>query len=348
MVFMSPRAMSATRTLASVVVVATFVVFFIRGPNHSQGRPPAARCAAETMGAVIDVPAAVLAMAARGPEWAGWVDRLPRLTRSYLDDWELRADGEPTHGFCSIVLPVRTRGGVPCILKISFPSAESEHEHLALRRWDGDGAVRLLRADPPRRALVLERLHRRNLTELTDIEACRVVAGLYRRIHVPALPQLRTLTSYVERCTTDLAALSRKAPVPRRQVEQAIALGRDLVADRASSGSIIHGDLHYENVLAADREPWLVIDPNPMNGDPHYELAPMLWNRWGELAGDVRGGVRRRFHTLVDAADLAEDRARAWVVVRMVHNAMWELNDRPRPDPMWLTVCVAVAKAVQD
>ena len=34
-------------------------------------------------------------------------------------------------------------------------------------------------------------------------------------------------------------------------VEQALSLGRDLVADPASVGRIIHGDLHYENVLAA-------------------------------------------------------------------------------------------------
>jgi streptomycin 6-kinase len=152
----------------------------------------------------------------------------------------------------------------------------------------------------------------------------------------------------VERWTADLGALPHSAPVRRRLVEQAIALGRDLVADPASIGTVIHGDLHYENVLAADREPWLAIAPKPMNGDPHYEVAPMLWNRWDELAGDIRGGVRRRFYALVDAARLAEDRARAWVVVRMVHNAMWELNDGPEPDPAWLTKCVAIAKAVQD
>jgi streptomycin 6-kinase len=300
------------------------------------------------MGPVIDLPDAVQAMAARGPEWATWVDRLPKLVQSQLDDWNLIPEGAPTHGYCSVVLPARTPDGVAAVLKVAFPDDESEHEHLALRRWGGDGAVRLLAAEPHRRALLLERLHERNLNDLWDVEACEVVASLYQRIHVPALPRVRSLVDYVERWTTELSALPRSAPLPRRLVEQAIALGRDFVADPASTGTLIHGDLHYENVLAADREPWLVIDPKPVNGDPHYEIAPMLWNRWDELAGDTRDGVRRRFHTLVDAAGLADDRARAWVVVRMVHNAMWELNDGGEPDRDWLTMCVAIAKAVQD
>ena len=140
---------------------------------------------------------------------------------------------------------------------------------------------------------------------------------------------------------------------PRRLVEQAIALGRDLGADRAVPPRLIHTDLHYGNVLAhassdTGRERWLAIDPKPVNGDPHYEIAPMLWNRFEELAGDVRDGVRRRFWTLVDAAGFDEDRARAWVVVRMVHNAMWAVQDGPQAEPAWLTTCIALAKAVQD
>jgi streptomycin 6-kinase len=168
---------------------------------------------------------------------------------------------------------------------------------------------------------------------------------------VPAPPQLRPLTSYVGLWTQQLAELPRDAPVPQRLVQQAVSLGRDLVADEGSVGVMIHSDLHYENVLAADREPWLVIDPKPVSGDPHYEPAPMLWNRWDEAvaSGDVRAAVRRRFHTLVDTAHLDEDRARDWVVVRMLHNAMWELEDHPQaPDHDYLTMCIAVAKAVQD
>jgi streptomycin 6-kinase len=245
-------------------------------------------------------------------------------------------------------VPVVTRDGVRAVLKLHEDvEDESEFEHLALQHWHGDGTVLLLRADPRRWAMLLERLHTRDLTSVDDLEACEVVAGLYPRIHVPALPQLRTVTSYVERWTTDLEALPSDAPIPRRMREQCVALTRDLVADPASVGVIIHGDLHYENVLAADREPWLVIDPKPMSGDPHYEIAPMLWNRFDELGDNLRDGIRRRFHTIVDAAGLDEERARDWVVVRMIHNASWNVIDGD-PDEEYLTMCFTIAKAVQD
>ncbi len=72
--------------------------------------------------------------------------------------------------------------------------------------------------------MLLERLEQRNLNELWDIEACEIVAGLYGRLHVPALPRLRSLAEHTERCTADLTRLPRGAPVPRRLVEQAITL----------------------------------------------------------------------------------------------------------------------------
>jgi streptomycin 6-kinase len=81
----------------------------------------------------------------------------------------------------------------------------------------------------------------------------------------------------------------------------------------------------------------------------------MLWNRFDEYGGDVRDGVRRRFHTLVDTAGLDEARARDWVVVRMVVNANWSIEDARRMDrPLdadereWITRCIAITKAVQD
>ena len=100
---------------------------------------------------------------------------------------------------------MRTTSNRPAVLKVSFPDDESEHEHLALQHWHGHGAVQLLRADPHRRAMLLERLHPERLTEVWDLEACEVVAGLYAQLHVPAIPQLRPLTDFVDRWADEMA-----------------------------------------------------------------------------------------------------------------------------------------------
>lgn len=306
------------------------------------------------------VPDALAARAALGPDRAHWLTRLPRLTRDLLQEWDCRPDGPAWHGHCSLVLPVRTAAGVRAVLKVGFDGdEESVHEALVLQHWNGDGAVRLLTADPRRRALLLERLTAEagapvDLGQEWDLAACEIVAGLYRRLHRPALPHLARLTDRVDRWLADLAAAPRDLPVPRRFVEQALHVGADLTRD-AGPAVLLHGDLHYANVLAAERAPWLAIDPKPLAGEAAWEPAPMLWNRWEDLAGDVRGGLRRRFHTLVDAADLDEGRARDWVVVRMVLNAHWAVadaqaagRDLTADERAWISRCIALVKAVQD
>lgn len=306
------------------------------------------------------IPSGLLAYADRGPDWVAWLDRLPGVVRDLLDEWELAADGEATHGYASLVLPVVTPDAAQAVLKVGFPDRESEHEALALQRWHGDGAVRLLRADPRRRALLLERLSSEDLGEHWDVQACEIIGGLYARLHVPAAPQLRTLSWYADQVAGRLAALPPGTPLPPRFVDQARSLAVSFAADEATDGTLIHTDLHYGNVLSADRAEdeageggsWLAIDPKPLSGDPHYEVAPLLWNRFGELAGRVREGVRERFFAAVDAAGLEEERARDWVVVRMLDLARQRLEDPPgvvrqTPTADLLTMCVTIAKAVQ-
>lgn len=309
----------------------------------------------------LTVPPRLDAQRALGPEWADWLDRLPRLASEISEEWGLAFEGPLWHGYCSLVAPVGTTRGRPAVLKIGLPDEESEHEHLALQRWRGRGAVRLLRADPGRRALLLERLERTDLSEHWDEEACRIVAGLYPLLHVPVMPQLRAQSTYVARWAAALARDARAVPVPRRLVEQTVSLARDLCAEPATA--VIHADLHYGNVLLADRdgEPtWVAIDPKPANGDPPYEVEPMLRNRFEEYAapgafGTVRDGIRRRFHTLVDAAGFDEHRTRDWVIVRSALNAHWAYADAVRlgrpltaEDRDHITCCITVAKAVQD
>ena len=301
----------------------------------------------------VDIPEGLLVVGSRGPDWAAWLDRLPKLTRELLDEWDLRVDGTAFYGNCALVVPVTTADGQSAVLKVQFPHWEAETEHLALRAWGGNGAVLLLRADPRRFALLLERLESRDLTTVDALDACEIVGSTYKRLHVPAGPQYRTLSGELTRWLERFRQLPASAPVPHRYVEQAISLAEDFVADPATDGRLIHTDLHYENMLAADREPWLVIDPKPLSGDPHFEVAPLIWNRWDEVvaSGDLRFAVRQRFYTAIDAAGLDEDRARDWVIVRQMLNVLWTLEgaggDESLPQD-WLTRNIAIVKAIQD
>lgn len=308
----------------------------------------------------VALPPGLLDQRGLGEDWGRWLDRLPRLTDDLLAEWHLRPTGDPLHGYCSLVVPVSAADGGPAALKISFDGdEESLHEGLALQHWAGRGAVRLLRADPRRRALLLDWLPGPDLGDAWDVEACEAVGDLYARLHIPALPQLARLASFVEQWLRDLEELGRDIPVPRRYVEQALSLGPDLLAS-AGDPVVVHGDLHYANVMADAAGEWVAIDPKPMAGDPHYEPAPMLWNRMDELSGPgaggtLRDGLRRRFHAVVDAAGLDEARARDWVVVRMVLNAGWAVQDARQADRRlsadeqdWITCCIAITKAVQE
>lgn len=306
----------------------------------------------------MQMPPELMARAGLGVVWADWLATLPKLIDALLEEWELRAQGPVWHGYCSVAIPVRTASRQAAVLKVALPDEESEPEAVALQRWQGRGAVRLLRADPGRRALLLERLARTDLTEHWDEQACEIVGGLYPQLHVPVMPQLPSQGARVRRWAEELRADARSVPIPRRMVDQALALARDLTAE--PDRCVLHGDLHYANVLLDSRdgeERWVAIDPKPANGDPGYELEPMLRNRFEEYGevGSVRDGVRRRFHTLIDTAELDEDRARDWVIVRSVLNAHWTHRDAVRAgrelapaEKTQLTRAITVAKAVQE
>jgi streptomycin 6-kinase len=303
---------------------------------------------------VVDVPAALRSQVEGRPAWADWLARAPRLSDDLISDWGLRIDGPTLAGNCAMVVPVRTDDDRAGVLKIGWPHWEAETEHLALRAWQGHGAVELWRADPRRFALLLERARPdRDLHALDVLEACEVVARLYGRLHRPPLPQPRRLTELCREWADRLPPLLEANLISRRFVSQGERLMRDFAADPDTDAALIHSDLHFFNVLAAEREPWLVIDPKPLTGDPAYEVAPLLWNRWQEAMSAVspRQALLDRLFTVVDVAGLDEDRVRDWVVVREVCNVLWTYEEHVRDGaPIqhdWVTAATTILKAVQ-
>lgn len=283
-----------------------------------------------------------------------WLHGLPSLLEDLLDEWELEPIGRSTSGSCSVAVPVRLRGadraqaGVSgeAVLKVSWPHPEAATEALALQVWNGHGAVRLLRADPARFALLLERLHTRDLTRVDIDEACGVIGDLLATLRKPGHARTPSLTAYAERQAVEL----RTAPpvIPRRYLDQAAALASELLRRPPAEFRLLHTDLHYENVLAAYRAPWLAIDPKPMSGDPAFEVAPALWNRADELGtgSQIRWSLRRRLEIICERAEIDEGRARAWAIVREADNAL-SLADVPGAHDR-ISLAVMIIKAMND
>ena len=135
--------------------------------------------------------------------------------------------------------------------------------------------------------------------------------------------------------------------IPRRFIERATHLAADLTGQPDCDGTLLHTDLHFGNVLAGSREPWLAIDPKPMAGHPGWELQPVLRNRVAELGtgSTFRYLVRRRFEIVCDAAGIDEDAARAWTILNSVIQASWSSL---AGEPEHVTLHLALAKALED
>ncbi len=248
-----------------------------------------------------------------------WVATLPELAAEFCARWRLTPDGDLLHGFVAVVLPVRRADGTAAALKLTWQDTETEHEALALELWAGRGVVRLLDHDDERGALLLERLdHTRSLMTAPLDVAVRVTGELLRDLRVPAPPQVGRIG--FRDFAADNAALGH--PVPKPLLDAAVALARDLAAE--AGRTLVNGDLHYGNVLAGDRAPWLMIDPKPLAGDPEFCVLPLLWNRFPEMDG--HRGTWDRLRVLADVAGLDVDRARAWGIVRAVESELWALR----------------------
>lgn len=302
------------------------------------------------MGAPVTIPAGWAAVG--GDARQRWVAGLPGLIESTLQRWHLTPDGEPCTGMTALVVPVRDADEVRRAVKFSFVEDDNAGEIPTLRLWAGRGAATLLRADPPRGVLLLEWLGEPLQDWWNAEEATQVAAGLYRDLHRPAVPQLPDGHALVRGWLAELASLGRRAPAPPRLVAWALRAGGELAA--APGTHIVHGDLHYLNVLRRG-DGWAAIDPKGFNADPCLEPVPLMWNRWADLeaSGDVGEALRERFYTIVDTAGLDERRTRDWIVTRCMINVGWQAAEGAPPggglgDPEeWITRNVTVAKAMQ-
>jgi streptomycin 6-kinase len=274
-----------------------------------------------------------------------WLSSLPGLIQGRLEHWELAVDlaagALPWHGHGGVVVPVRRTDGTPAALKIAFPHDEARMERHALALWGGSGAVRLLESDAGTCAMLLERLNAGCSLETLPLDQAAASWGsTMRQLGLvpddrPQWQEFDHIAGRAEQWSDDLPAdwEQQGRPFPRWLLEAALEVcqTRGAVGRRSGRDVLVHTDLHFLNILARPQansgalpdQVFVAIDPQPMIGEPEFAVAPLLWNRLGDLPrSDPAGGLRRRCQDFSAAAGLDAEAARQWAVAREVENAL--------------------------
>jgi streptomycin 6-kinase len=264
-----------------------------------------------------------------------WLRALPALAMEVTSEWELQL-GDPylPGGRCAWVAPARNTAGEELVLKLGWRHREAEHEAEGLWHWNGDGAVRCFatRRLDTTTALLLERCApgRPLGKSVPEPEQDEIIAGLLRRLWARAPHVGRPFSSLEEMCqewadSFELAYAGDERRLDAGLAREAVETLRTLPAS-ATRQVLLCTDLHAGNVLAARREPWLMIDPKPIIGDPAFDPVQHMLNCDARLSADPAGLAQR----MAGLLELDPERVRRWLFARCAQES---LHDRTMREP---------------
>ena len=285
-------------------------------------------------GVALTVPKRLAANCGKTPERAAWLKRLPSTLGDLQQRWSLSL-GAPLdceEVSCAWVAPVKRADGTAAVLKLGMPHMEAEHEIQGLRFWDGDPTVRVLEADDDVGAMLLERCEPGTvLRSLGEAEQDLVIARLLKRLwRSPAAPHpFRPLSALTAYWSAETLACAEQWP-DRGLVGEGLRLLKELPLG-APTEVLLATDLHAGNVLRAQRQPWLVIDPKPFVGDPAYDATQHLFNCDARMRSDPDGTIRR----FADLLGVDHERIRLWTFAR----AAAEPRDEWKEDESMVLAC---------
>ena len=222
-----------------------------------------------------------------GPARVAWLAALPARVDALRERWGLALDPpfEPG-GNCAWVAPGTDGHGRDVVLKVAWRHDEGLHEAEGLAAVGGDAAVEVhafehLADDTT--AMLLERCRPgAELRGRPEPEQHVVITGLLRSVWAVDLPAEHPFRPLAAMADAWVGRSEARLVADRTRLDAGLARdGLDLFRELSRPGPddvLLFTDLHAGNVLSGQRRPWLLIDPKPYIGDPHYDLLQHLLN----------------------------------------------------------------------
>jgi streptomycin 6-kinase len=260
-----------------------------------------------------------------------WLNDLPVVIEEIAEHWSLDVNKPFQNLSYNYVAPCVCADGDEAVLKIALPLNNPEifNEANFLRIANGKCAVKFLNFDEKRRAMLLEKLTPgANLKETCgkdDAKAVEIAIGVMRGL-LKKPPENSTFQRLEDWFNNLKKAENTK--FDNRFAAKAYRIFEEL-SFTSKRKYLIHGDLHHENILSAQREPFLAIDPKGIIGDIGYEIAVFLnnhfvWLSTGENLQEKLDDAVRRFS---EAFEITPRDLKHWAFAQMVLSAWWTFED---------------------
>ncbi len=264
-----------------------------------------------------------------GAKGARWLAELPAIIGEIEENWSLEI-GKPFENLSyHFVAPCKFANGGEAVLKIGFPEENSPvfNEAEMLKLYDGKGAVRFLRLDEKRFALLLEKLnpgeHLRRVFPQDTQRTVEIAIKILRKIKLkpPEKHDFVFLKDW-------FAGFEKAETTAFQNVELKKARGFYEELSQAET-FLIHGDFHHENILSAIREPFLAIDPKGIVGQIGYEICVFLNNhfRWLSNDADLREKLDSAVLKFSEAFEIEPQNLRKWAYAQAVLSAWWTFEE---------------------
>ncbi|WP_240414009.1 aminoglycoside phosphotransferase family protein [Paenibacillus periandrae] len=258
-----------------------------------------------------------------------WLEHFEELIQYCENRWSFQVQAAYPLSF-NFVAPVLFHNGTEAVLKLGVPNKELITEAEALRIYKGNGCARLWDADTDKGILILEKATPGHTlkTVVDDDEAVRLAAAVMRKLQVP--PPLRPLFPSTADWAKGFDKLRTRyhgstGPLPERMVRKAEEWFAKLHKTWRNP-QLLHGDLHHENLLSAEREPYIAIDPKGLIGELEYGVISFLMNNLPEKhPSDI---IRRRIELFSTELTLDPVRIITWGYCHAVLSAWWCVEDQ--------------------